>query len=313
MKWLEISIELQGEDPDLLCMLLEECGVGGMIVEDESDFRSFLENNKQYWDYVDDELERRFEGASCVKFYLSDNDEGQKTLETVRNCVSLPLHFGYIEDADWENNWRQYYAPIKIGKRLLIVPEWQSPELGDRIALRLDPGLIFGTGSHATTRMCLERLEKYSAENSRVLDLGCGSGILGIGAILLGCKNVRGCDIDPKAPKIAAENAMLNDICSDRFDVLCGDVISNEALRHELGGGYDLVLANIVADVIIALMPHVRQMLAPGGKFICSGIIEGRQSEVKAQLAAAGLKPIECQNSEDWHCLVCEISQQLSL
>ncbi len=304
MKWIEAAVATKSEEIDAVCEQLAALGAGGMVVEDEADFQAFLENNHQYWDYVDDELESKFRGVSRVKFYLSDDDEGRALLETIRTGIGREITTAYVQDSDWENNWRQYYQPIEIGEKLVVVPEWlETPDDG-RIPLRLDPGLIFGTGSHATTRMCLAALEHYAAPGKRVLDLGCGSGILGIGALLLGCDSVAGCDIDPKAPEVAEANAALNGLHADRFRVCAGDVLADAPMRASLGAGYDLVLANIVSDVIIPLSGIVGEFLAPDGVFLCSGIIEGRQDEVAAALRRNGFAILEHFNEEEWHCYV---------
>ena len=304
MRWIEASIQTKSDEIDELCERLAALGVGGFVIEDETDFKDFLENNRQYWDYVDEELENKFAGASRIKFYLADDDGGKAVLADIRRETGIEPDVAYIEDSDWENNWREYYKPLEIGEKLLIVPEWLSPDAGGRIALRLDPGLIFGTGSHATTRMCLCQVEKYAHPGVRALDLGCGSGILGIGALLCGCDYVAGCDVDPKAPDIACANAALNGIGKERFRILAGDIISDESLRRELGGGYDLVLANIVADVILPLTPHVPQFMVPGGIYVCSGIIEGRQNEIENVLLSSGFEIIGHDCQEDWHCYV---------
>ena len=304
MKWIEAAVATKSEEIDAVCEQLAALGAGGMVVEDEADFQAFLENNHQYWDYVDDELESKFCGVSRVKFYLSDDDEGRALLETIRTGIGREITTAYVQDSDWENNWRQYYQPIEIGEKLVVVPEWlETPDDG-RIPLRLDPGLIFGTGSHATTRMCLAALEHCAAPGKRVLDLGCGSGILGIGALLLGCDSVAGCDIDPKAPEVAEANAALNGLHADRFRVCAGDVLADAPMRASLGAGYDLVLANIVSDVIIPLSGIVGEFLAPDGVFLCSGIIEGRQDEVAAALRRNGFAILEHFNEEEWHCYV---------
>ena len=198
---------------------------GGMVVEDEADFQQFLEHNHQYWDYVDDELEQKFAGVSRIKCYLSDDAEGKAILAAIRAAFSNNnISTAFIEDSDWENNWREYYKPIEVGEKLVVVPEWEEIPENGRLPLRLDPGLIFGTGSHATTRMCLAALEKYCSSETRVLDLGCGSGILGIGSLVLGNKCCVGCDIDPKAPDVAMANAALNGIGAERFKVYAGDM-----------------------------------------------------------------------------------------
>ena len=304
MEWIECTLPCPG-DPEELCQQLAELGVGGMSVENEEDFRNFLEQNHQYWDYVDEELERKFAGLSRVKFWLGDNEEGRTVLSAVRAAGLCP-ETSRIRDEDWENNWKQYYKPLPIGERLVVVPEWEAVPEDGRLPLRLDPGLIFGTGSHATTRMCLEALERLSAPGKRVLDLGCGSGILAIGALLLGCASAVGCDIDPKAPQVAEANAALNGIEPPRFRVYAGDILTDEGMRRFLGCGYDIVTANIVADVIIPLASLVRRFMAPGADLVVSGIIEGRQEETRQALEDAGFAVSGEFCQEEWYCFTCK-------
>lgn len=311
MRWIEAAVPVGNQDIDQLCETLAALGVDGMIIEDEADFRTFLEENQQYWDYVDEELEQQFAGQSRIKFYLSDDENGRRILSNIRDTLSLIPHQSFLEDSDWENNWREYYKPLPVGEKLMVVPEWEEPHLEGRLPLRLDPGLIFGTGSHATTRMCLEALEHLVTPGARVLDLGCGSGILGIGARVLGSGQVVGCDIDPKAPDVALANARLNGITDADFLIYAGDVLTDAGLRRILGGGYDLVLANIVADVIAVLAHMVPAFLAPGGHFITSGIIEGRQTELEHCLHQAGFSILEHRCQEDWHCFVCTLAQPI--
>ena len=303
MRWIEVCINTPRGEIDARCEALAALGAGGFVIENEEDFREFLENNRQYWDYVDKELADSFAGLSRIKTSLADDGEGRRILAAIRARYEAAVSF--VEDSDWENNWREYYKPIEVGEKLVVVPEWEEAPENGRIALRLDPGLIFGTGSHPTTRMCLAALERHAAEGKRVLDLGCGSGILGIGALLLGCGSCLGCDIDPKAPNVAAENAALNALGPDRFRVLAGDILADASLRRALGSGYALVLANIVSDVIIPLSGFVGDFLASDGVFICSGIIEGRQDEVAAALRRNGFSIKEQYCEEEWHCFVC--------
>ncbi len=303
MEWMECTVNCDG-DTEELCCALEELGVGGMSIENEADFRNFLENNHQFWDYVDEELEQRFAGVSRVKFWLSDDGEGRATLSRVR-AAGYPVSVSLIRDEDWENNWKAYYKPIPVGERLVVVPEWEAVPEDGRTPLRLDPGLIFGTGSHATTRMCLEALETLPLEGKRVLDLGCGSGILAIGALLLGAREAVGCDIDPKAPQVALSNAALNGIGEERFHVYAGDVLTDEGMRGFLSGGFDVVLANIVADVIIPLAGIVRRFMAEGASLVVSGIIEGRQQEVQEALEANGFAVCGRYCQEEWYCFRC--------
>ena len=306
MRWIEAAIPTTTGEIDALCETLAALGVEGVSIEDEADFRRFLAENRQYWDYVDADLEQRFAGLSRVKFYLPDDEEGRASLERIRAAIDRKIDLSYMEDEDWENSWKQYYEPIPVGQRLLIVPEWQEADPGGRTILRLDPGIAFGTGSHATTRMCLEALETVAAPGKRVLDLGCGSGILGIAALLLGCDSVTGCDIDPKAPEAAARNAVLNGFDSERFRACAGDLLADEGLRRRLGGGYALVLANIVADVIIPLSAFARRFLAEDGAFICSGIIDDRRAEVENALRRNGFELVRHYREDEWNCYLCK-------
>ena len=301
MNYTEVTIECKNTDE--VCDKLTAMGIDGFVIETEDDFKAFLENNRQYWDYVDESLEESYRGVSRVKFYIEDNDEGAVLLGRVGEQFRITT--APVCDADWENNWKQYYEPLEIGERLLVVPEWIDCSEEGRVPLRLDPGLLFGTGSHATTRMCLAALEKYAGAGVRALDLGCGSGILGIGALVLGSEHCTACDIDPKAPDTVMENAALNGIGGDKMQVYAGDIIGDAKLRKLLGSGYDVVLANIVSDVIIPLAPFVRGFMAPGGVFITSGIIDGREDEVAAALRAAGLEIIAHRHEEEWHCFEC--------
>lgn len=303
MRYWECILNTPSEEIDSRCDELAGLGVGGFVVENEEDFRNFLENNHQYWDYVDEDLENRFAGVSRLKFYLVDDSDGLSILQQVR--ARYPdVTVSTVEDSDWENNWREYYKPIDVGEKLVVVPEWEEIPAGGRLPLRLDPGLIFGTGSHPTTKMCLTALENYAGPGKRVLDLGCGSGILGIGALVLGCESCLGCDIDPKAPDVAMANASLNGFSADRIRIVAGDLIADASLRRSFGSGYDIVLANIVSDVIIPLSPFVPAFLKPDGVYITSGIIEGRQDEVHTAIERAGFRVVEHLYEEDWHCFV---------
>lgn len=306
MRWIEASINTKSEEIDALCAALEALGVEGVCIEDEADFQSFLENNKQYWDYVDEGLSSYYSGLSRVKFYLPDDDEGRKTLAAARRALGREIAVSYVDDADWENSWKDNFPPLEIGERLLVLPEWLEPETGGRAVLRIEPGLAFGTGNHATTRMCLAALEAMELSGKKLLDLGCGSGILGLAALVLGAESVTGCDVDPKAPDAARANAALNEIGAERFQLYAGDILTDGGLRKKLGGGYDLVLANIVADVILSLSGLFRRFLAPEGLLICSGIIDERAPEVEAALQKNDLHILRHLHEEEWHCYVSE-------
>ena len=316
MDWLELKIDTSHAGLDAVTELLEQQGVTGVMIDDEADFQSFLENNRQYWDYVDDELLAQKKGVSRVTFYLERNEDAYGTVAAVRMAMSelkkahpeyapLLLTMEDVADEDWENNWKQFYKPMEIGSRLLVVPEWEEAADAERVKLVLNPGLTFGTGSHATTRLCLQALDTHIHGGERVLDLGCGSGILSIAALRLGAASAFACDIDEKCVDVAYENAALNGIGRDRYTVRWGDVLTDTALRQEMGSGYDMVVANIVADVIKGLSPHVRPFLKPGGLFLCSGIIDDRAQEVLQRLKDDGWDVIEQRSSEGWFSYLC--------
>ena len=316
VKWLEVHIDTNHTGLEPVETMLSALGIDGVVIDDETEFEDFLENNRQYWDYVDEDLRQEMQGRSRITFYLEAGDEGFAKLGEVRialeelkktrdDCGTLLMTLDDLEDADWENNWKQFYKPMEIGERLIVVPEWEQANTQGRIPLILNPGLTFGTGSHATTRLCLTALEKTIRGGERVLDLGCGSGILSIAALRLGAEHAFACDIDEKCVEVAYENAALNGIDRSRYTVRWGDVLSDQQLKAEIGGGYDMVVANIVADVIIGLSGQVRPFLKEGGLFLCSGIIDDRAEEVARHLREAGWDILRTRQSEGWFSYLC--------
>lgn len=312
VKWLEVHIDTNHTGLEPVETMLSALGIDGVVIDDETEFEDFLENNRQYWDYVDENLEASMHGKSRVTFYLPADETGFAQMGEVRlaledlkarrsDCGTLLLSLENLRDEDWENNWKQYYKPMEIGQRLLVIPQWEQVDPGQRVPLILDPGLTFGTGSHATTRLCLTALEKTVAQGDRVLDLGCGSGILSIAALRLGASQALAVDIDDKCLDVAYENAALNGIGRDRYTVRAGDVLSDASLLAELKQQrYGLVLANIVADVIIPLSAHVPGLLEEGGVFLCSGIIDSRAHEVEAALRRSGLTVTKKREKNGW-------------
>ena len=317
MKWLELHIDTTNAGLETVETLLSSLGIDGVVIDDETEFQDFLENNHEYWDYVDEELEQKMSGRSRITFYLESGDEGFAKMAEVRmalqtlkeqrdDCGTLLMTMDTMEDADWENNWKQYYKPMEIGERLLVIPQWETAEAGDRVPLILEPGLTFGTGSHATTRLCLMALEKHVKPGMRVVDLGCGSGILSIAALKLGAAEARAIDIDDKCIGVAYENAAMNGIGKDTYTVLSGNILTDQSAVEQLGGGYDIVVANIVSDIIIALAPNARYYMKEDALFLCSGIIDTRAEEVKGKLVDAGFEILEERSADGWFSFLCK-------
>ena len=320
MDWLAVSIYTTPEGIEPLCGRLYNLGITGVEIQDKDDFEDFLENNKQYWDYVDEELREKMNGETRVKIYVSDNEIGHKQLQSVRDDLvsfksldsenlfgTLRVEIDTMHEEDWENNWKQYFKPIYVGDRLIIKPEWEKIEdADDKIVFNIDPGMTFGSGQHETTRLCVETLDVTVKKGDKVLDLGCGSGILSIIALMLGASEARAVDIDPNCKKIAYSNAALNGIGEDVYTVLDGNILIDEEFKSstEKSGPYDIVVANIVADVIIPLAKDVRRYLKDGGTFIASGIIEMRIDEVREAIEKEGFEIQEIKKENDWYCII---------
>ena len=303
IKWLEVAINTTPERLDEITAKLTAAGMTGLVIEDETEFQQFLEQNRQYWDYVDQELMERMRGVTRVKFYVTDDADGRTQLERYTRGLECEYTTRTLVDNDWAYSWQKYYKPLSIGERLYVVPQWEreEPVPQGRVPFYLNPGLTFGTGSHASTQLCLEGVEAHTRQGDRVLDLGCGSGILAIAALRLGASHATGVDIDPKAVDVAYENAALNDIGRDRCRFLAGNVLADQGLVQTLAQERaQLVLANIVADVIIPLAPMVPQLMDPQGTFLCSGIIDTRGDEVAAALEAAGLAVTGRREKNGW-------------
>ncbi len=302
-KWLEIAVDTTAEQMDTLAAKLTMNGVTGLVLEDEADFKTFLEQNRQYWDYVDDDLLETMKGVCRVKFYVPDSADGEVQRKEWMRGIDAPYTVAPLGENDWATSWQKYYKPLAVGEKLYIVPEWErekTPSEG-KTPVYLNPGLTFGTGAHASTQLCLGGLEEVLRAGDTVLDLGCGSGILSIAALVLGADHAVGVDIDPKAVDVAYENAALNGIGKDRYTVRAGDVLSDKILVAELGQEkYQVVLANIVADVIIPLAPRAVELMAADGWFLCSGIIDTRADDVKAALEKAGMTGIQKRERNGW-------------
>ncbi len=307
MNWIETKITTATENLDAVCDALYGIDVTEFVISDKEDFKEFLENNRKYWDYVDEALEKLKTAESCITIYLSADDEGAANLAKIRQAVNnlaikgVALHTNDVKDEDWSENWKQYYKPIEVGERVIIVPEWEEVPDTDRVKFIINPGCSFGTGSHESTRMCIEEMEKHMKSGSKILDLGCGSGILSVIGLLLGASDATAVDIDPMAVETAYSNLELNGLPRENYHGYDGDITTDETLLATLSENkYDIVLANIVADVIINLSGCFREFMMPSSILICSGIIIERKDEVRRVLENAGLEIINERVMGEW-------------
>lgn len=299
MDWIRLTIRTTRDGSEPLCAVLADFGADGFEIQDSAEFKRFLEQNKARWDYIDEGLFKDDSGQVLVSLYLSDNPAGHAKKELIRECLkelktrdkdnmfgSLDLSYSRVNEEDWAENWKKFFHPVKIGKRVLIRPEWESCDNPEgRVVLLIDPGMSFGTGTHETTKLCIEALDEHIKDGAAVLDIGCGSGILSVAALLLGAASAVGVDIDSNAVETAYKNAKLNGLSKERFGAHTGDILTDEALRLKLSNKkYDVVIANIVADVIIPLCGLVPGFLNKDGIFISSGIIASKEDPVRQAL-----------------------------
>lgn len=320
MDWIKVSIFTTSQGIEPVSGRLYQLGISGIEIEDEQDFKNFLKENKQYWDYVDDDLVRKMEGETKVKTYVSDDTEGRELLLSIKSTLSelkklddsneygrLEIEIDSMTEQDWANNWRQYFHPIEIGEKIMIKPEWEDlKEPTDRVVFNIEPGMSFGTGSHYTTQLCIEALEKYIKPDIKMLDLGCGSGILSIISLLLGAEKAVAVDIDPNAVDTAYQNADRNNIDRSKYKVFSGNIVTDTDIQTEISKNkYEVIAANIVADVIIALAPAAKKYMTDDGVFITSGIITDRADDVKKALEENGFEIITVNQRKDWVSMVC--------
>lgn len=302
MDWLEIKIFTTTEGIEHIGGMLLMLGVNGYAVEDKNDYADFLEQTEVHWDYVDESLDRLKTAETSVTFYLPDNADGREQLVLVRSELErirnldknnflgrLEIELSDIQQEDWENGWKKYFKPFTVGENLIIIPSWEKvPDGNTRRVLTIDPGMSFGTGQHHTTKLCIEALEKCVEKDSTLLDLGSGSGILSIAALLLGAKSATAVDIDPLAVDVSKENAALNGFYEKQYMAYQGNILSDDGVKQKIQGKYDIVVANIVADVLIAFAPIFKEYMHQNTKLICSGIIAHRLDDVKNALEQNG-------------------------
>lgn len=314
--WKEITVFTTNDGLDIVAGRFDMLGVTQLeINEGLAGVAGYLDEAASFWDYADpDELTP--EREPFVRAYIADVPENAKIIEAVAPAMdelgkmdmgvdlgSLRIEERLVSEEDWANNWKAYYKPLEIGERLVVRPSWETIGDTDRVVLSLDPGMAFGTGTHQTTRLCLEFLERLVKNGDEMLDLGCGSGILSIAGLLLGASHAIAVDIDPIVETIAAENAAMNGI-KDEYRIMTGDILSDDGIKREISKQrYDIVTANIVASVIIKLAPQIPALLKDDGVFIASGIILERLDEVKDALANNGLKVLEVKKLDEWSAL----------
>ena len=302
MAWLEITIDTAAEKINSVVTALTAKGFSDLVIEDQQEFETFLDENRAYWDYIDEDLQEKLQGLSHIKLYLEDTDQaGYARLEKAVAELKLPMTSALLPETDWEESWKDNYPPQEIGEKIVVTPYWRADEETDRLKVILDPGLTFGTGAHPSTQMVVEKMEEVVKPGFRCLDLGSGSGILSLVALRLGAKTAVGIDIDPKAEDIARENAAYNGFAAPEFTALTGNVTEDTALMEQLSREeYDLVLVNIVADVIIGLSPVLPNFLTEKSTLICSGILDVRLPDVLSALEKAGLTVTAVKEKEDW-------------
>ena len=306
MAWLEITIPTSAGSVEETAAALTAGGFADLVIEDQTQFESFLDQNRAYWDYIDEDFQKKLENLSQIKLYLEDTDQvGMTRLRGIVEKLSLSMAVSPLAETNWEESWKDNYPAVEVGESLVVLPYWLTQEdTGGRKPVILDPGLTFGTGAHPSTQMVMEAMEKLVQPGGCCLYLGSGSGILSIAALRLGAKTAIGVDIDPKAEDIARENAAYNGFCAPEFTALTGNVTTDRPLMARLAENrYDLVLVNIVADVIIGLAPVLPGFLTEESTLICSGILDSRLAEVVAAVEQAGLSVTATYAKEDWRCI----------
>lgn len=298
MDWFEILIHVPVAHLSTAEAIANMTVPYGIYTEDYSDLEAGA-REIAHIDLIDEALLAKDRAQAVIHIYLSpeaNSAEALSYLQARLDAEKIPytISTGGVKESDWADNWKQFFKVTEVGERLVIRPTWEAyTPAKDKVVLNIDPGAAFGTGTHATTRSCLQLLEKNIRPAQDMLDVGCGSGILSIAALLLGAKQAVGVDIDPLAVKVAGENAAMNDV-ADKAHFICGN------LADEVQGQFDVICANIVADVVMTLTPDVPRFLKPGGVFIVSGIIDLRGQEVVDCLSKNGFRIIEKIEQENW-------------
>lgn len=305
-KWIQIKVKTPAEHVETVSAVMSMVS-NSLMVEDYSDVERELDG--VYGDLIDEELLAKDRTTACVSVFVSEDKNIAETLDFIRDRLyssrlesEYEIELAGVNEEDWADSWKQYYKPIKTGNKIVIVPVWEKYEKKDgEITVLMDPGMAFGTGTHETTRLCAAMLEKYVADESKMLDVGCGSGILAICASKLGAASCFACDIDPVSVRIAKENTEINGV--NNVKCVVSDLLKSV---EKVENGYDVCAANIVADVIIRLAPDIGEYLAPDAVFIVSGIIVERAEETVAALNKAGFAVVDDVKENGWYCAACK-------
>lgn len=314
MNWTEVSIYTTTVGVDVLCTRLMDLGINGFVIKDSIDFNNFLQDKEGHWDYIDEGLMGLSDSETNITVYIQENSQGAEMLASLKTEIKriaesdknneygrLEISISNVKEEDWANNWKQYFKPLSVGYKLLIKPSWEEYEnIDNRLILEIDPASSFGTGQHNTTQLCLEFMEEEVEPNDKFLDIGCGSGILSIAGILLGAESVVSVDIEENAINTTIENFKKNGITPDKYETYCGNIITDEEILNSLGVEFDLITANIVADVLIAMGMLFKNLLRQNGVLIVSGIIERRKNEVINSLIEIGFSLVEEKEKDDW-------------
>ena len=314
MKWIRFTLDTHTDAVDMLSYMLDEIGVEGIEIEDHVPL-SEEDKKKMFVDILPDPEDN--DGTAKVHFYMEpENCNPEKIMMQVQDIFQEVKQFCNIgkgtvslsetEDKDWINNWKTFFKPFRAADNIVIKPTWETyeKENEDDILIEIDPGIAFGTGSHETTKLCIQALDKYVKKGDSVLDVGCGSGILSIAALKLGAAHATAIDIDEVAVKVAAENMDVNHIPASQYTLFDGDLITNSFLKVKAGTGHDIVVANILADVIIPLTGVIRPHLKKGGLYITSGIINTKEEEVREALIANGFEILGVEYMKEWCCFI---------
>lgn len=310
MKWTKFALETTTQAVDLVSNMLDELGIEGIEIEDKVPITE-EEKKEMFIDILPDLGED--DGKAIVSFYISDDEDKDSILSSVKEGLveladfvevgDMEIAVSETEDKDWINNWKQYWKPFRVADDIIIKPTWETLEEKNEndLVIEIDPGTAFGTGSHETTKLCIQGLRKYITDETVLLDVGSGSGILSIIGLKLGAKSALGTDIDPNAIHAMYENAKVNGITEEEFVVKIGNIIDDQTLQEEVGmEKYDIVVANILADVIIPLSAEIGKHLKKDGLYITSGIIYMKRDEVKEAIEKNGFTIIEENEMGEW-------------